>query len=175
MIYQMFNQSGVQHKEEVTNNRLTNLTRNIDGRRWVRIPPLQQNISRGRAEVARKAHNLEVGGSIPPPATKMVCQFSWLEYLPVTQKVTGSSPVQTAKTVYRVWLKGNSSPEIVRFYYYTIQVYGWLSREPSFSSVRFRDTQTWGYSSAGQSACLARKRSSVRLRVAPQNLFKVPT
>ena len=43
----------------------------MDGRRWVRIPPLQQNISWGRAEVARKAHNLEVGGSIPSPATKM--------------------------------------------------------------------------------------------------------
>lgn len=27
-------------------------------------------MSRGRAVVARQAHNLKVGGSIPPPATK---------------------------------------------------------------------------------------------------------
>ncbi len=27
---------------------------------------------RGRAEVARQAHNLKAGGSIPPPATKKI-------------------------------------------------------------------------------------------------------
>jgi hypothetical protein len=30
---------------------------------------------RGRAEAARKAHNLEVGGSIPPPATKKFYKY----------------------------------------------------------------------------------------------------
>ena len=37
---------------------------------WVRVPPWSQ-ILRGRAVVARKAHNLEVGGSNPSPATKL--------------------------------------------------------------------------------------------------------
>ena len=31
--------------------------------------PVPTTTSRDRAEVAHKAHNLEVGGSIPPPAT----------------------------------------------------------------------------------------------------------
>jgi hypothetical protein len=31
--------------------------------------PLSRQISQGGAVVARKAHNLEVGGSIPSPAT----------------------------------------------------------------------------------------------------------
>jgi hypothetical protein len=37
---------------------------------WVRVPPSVHKL-RDRAEVACKAHNLEVGGSNPPPATKM--------------------------------------------------------------------------------------------------------
>ena len=39
---------------------------------WVRVPLLVQkeDILRGGAEVARKAHNLEVVGSNPTPATK---------------------------------------------------------------------------------------------------------
>ncbi len=45
--------------------------------------------------VARWAHNPEVGGSSPPPAT-MVPWCSWLTRLPVTQKIAGSSPVGTA-------------------------------------------------------------------------------
>jgi hypothetical protein len=32
---------------------------------------------RGRAEVARQAHNLKVGGSIPPPATKKIYKNIW--------------------------------------------------------------------------------------------------
>ena len=36
---------------------------------WVRVPLGVQNILRGRAEVARQAHNLKVGGSNPSPAT----------------------------------------------------------------------------------------------------------
>ena len=40
---------------------------------WVRIP-YTLLILRDRAEVARKAHNLEVIGSIPIPATKL-CVF----------------------------------------------------------------------------------------------------
>jgi len=35
---------------------------------WVRVPPSVHKL-RDRAAVACKAHNLEVGGSIPPPAT----------------------------------------------------------------------------------------------------------
>ena len=46
--------------------------------------------------VARWAHNPEVGGSSPPPATIMVPWCSWLTRLPVTQKIAGSSPVGTA-------------------------------------------------------------------------------
>ena len=34
---------------------------------------LSKDILRDRAEVARKAHNLEVIGSIPIPATNCVC------------------------------------------------------------------------------------------------------
>ena len=36
------------------------------------------NILRDRAEVARKAHNLEVGGSNPSPATKII--KLWQQY-----------------------------------------------------------------------------------------------
>ena len=68
----MYKLSGVLHKVEVTNDRQRSLTGGISRRTWVRIPPLQQNILRDRAEAARKAHNLEVGGSNPPPATKPV-------------------------------------------------------------------------------------------------------
>ena len=37
---------------------------------------------RGRAEAARKAHNLEVGGSIPPPATKKLKNIWWFKKSP---------------------------------------------------------------------------------------------
>ncbi len=33
------------------------------------------NLTRGRAEAARRAHNPEVGGSNPPPATKVNALF----------------------------------------------------------------------------------------------------
>ena len=45
--------------------------------------------------VARWAHNPEAVGSNPAPAT-MVSWCSWLTRLPVTQKIAGSSPVETA-------------------------------------------------------------------------------
>lgn len=38
-------------------------------------------MSRGRAVVARQAHNLKVGGSIPPPATKELLKN--LQYLEI--------------------------------------------------------------------------------------------
>ena len=50
------------------------------------------------SSVARWAHNPEVRGSNPLPATNliMVSWCSWLTRLPVTQKIAGSSPVETA-------------------------------------------------------------------------------
>lgn len=47
------------------------------------------------SSVARWAHNPKVEGSNPSPAT-MVSWCSWLTRLPVTQKIAGSSPVETA-------------------------------------------------------------------------------
>ena len=44
--------------------------------------------------VARRAHNPKVVGSNPAPAI-MVLWSSWLGRLPVTQEITGSSPVGT--------------------------------------------------------------------------------
>lgn len=45
--------------------------------------------------VARRAHNPKVAGSNPAPAINMVPWSSWLGRLPVTQEITGSSPVGT--------------------------------------------------------------------------------
>ena len=45
--------------------------------------------------VARRAHNPKVVGSNPAPAINMVPWSSWLGRLPVTQEITGSSPVGT--------------------------------------------------------------------------------
>ena len=56
------------------------------------------NIAGWSSSVARWAHNPEVRGSNPLPATNlnMVSWCSWLTRLPVTQKIAGSSPVETA-------------------------------------------------------------------------------
>ena len=48
------------------------------------------------SSVARWAHNPKVEGSNPSPATNLVSWCSWLTRLPVTQKIAGSSPVETA-------------------------------------------------------------------------------
>ena len=47
------------------------------------------------SSVARRAHNPKVAGSNPAPAINMVPWSSWLGRLPVTQEITGSSPVGT--------------------------------------------------------------------------------
>ena len=47
------------------------------------------------SSVARRAHNPKVAGSNPAPAIYMVPWSSWLGRLPVTQEITGSSPVGT--------------------------------------------------------------------------------
>ena len=57
------------------------------------------NIAGWSSLAARRAHNPKVGGSNPSPATNfsnMVSWCSWLTRLPVTQKIAGSSPVETA-------------------------------------------------------------------------------
>ena len=46
--------------------------------------------------VARWAHNPKVVGSNPSPATKYGLVVQWLPRLPVTQKIAGSIPVETA-------------------------------------------------------------------------------
>ena len=46
--------------------------------------------------VARWAHNPKVRGSNPLPATKYGLVVQWLPRLPVTQKIAGSIPVETA-------------------------------------------------------------------------------
>ena len=46
-------------------------TKGVDLSRWAALS-INENILRDRAEVARKAHNLEVIGSIPIPATKFI-------------------------------------------------------------------------------------------------------
>ena len=43
--------------------------------------------------VAHQAHNLEVGGSSPPPATKFGSMVEWLQCRLVTPRGTGSNPV----------------------------------------------------------------------------------
>ncbi len=48
------------------------LARLITWRSGVRIPPSLLKLLRGGAEAARQAHNLEVGGSNPPPAIQMM-------------------------------------------------------------------------------------------------------
>ena len=54
------------------------------------------NINAGwSSSVARRAHNPKVAGSNPAPAINMVPWSSWLGRLPVTQEITGSSPVGT--------------------------------------------------------------------------------
>ena len=53
------------------------------------------NIAGWSSSVARWAHNPKVVGSNPAPAT-MVPWCSGLSRLPVTQKIAGSSPVETA-------------------------------------------------------------------------------
>ena len=60
---------------------------------------LRHYIAGWSSSVARRAHNPEVGGSNPSPATNLVSWCSWLTRLPVTQKIAGSSPVETA-----IWL-----------------------------------------------------------------------
>ena len=57
------------------------------------------NIAGWSSSVARRAHNPKVVGSNPSPATNLVSWCSWLTRLPVTQKIAGSSPVETA-----IWL-----------------------------------------------------------------------
>ena len=56
------------------------------------------NIAGWSSLAARRAHNPKVGGSNPSPATNLyvVSWCSWLTRLPVTQKIAGSSPVETA-------------------------------------------------------------------------------
>ena len=54
------------------------------------------NIAGWSSSVARRAHNPKVVGSNPSPATNLVSWCSWLTRLPVTQKIAGSSPVETA-------------------------------------------------------------------------------
>ena len=58
-------------------------------------PPSYFYIAGWSSLVARWAHNPEVVGPNPAPAT-MVSWCSWLTRLPVTQKIAGSSPVETA-------------------------------------------------------------------------------
>ena len=57
---------------------------------------LRHYIAGWSSSVARRAHNPEVRGSNPLPATNLVPWCSWLTRLPVTQKIAGSSPVGTA-------------------------------------------------------------------------------
>ncbi len=56
--------------------------------------------------VARRAHNPKVVGSNPAPAI-MVPWSSWLGRLPVTQEITGSSPVGTVIPVIIEKYKSN--------------------------------------------------------------------
>ena len=56
------------------------------------IPITRSNITLwGRAVVACKAHNLEVGGSTPPPATNMARYINWLDSQIHNLKVSSSS------------------------------------------------------------------------------------
>ena len=49
----------------------------------------------------RHVYTVDVGGSIPSPPTKIRgCSSVWLERLPVTQEVAGSSPVAPARFRY---------------------------------------------------------------------------
>ena len=57
---------------------------------------LRHYIAGWSSSVARRAHNPKVVGSNPSPATNLVSWCSWLTRLPVTQKIAGSSPVETA-------------------------------------------------------------------------------
>ena len=58
---------------------------------------------RGRAEAARKAHNLEVGGSIPPPATKKLKNIWWFKKSPYICKIKRNNlnkEIMTTVTTY---------------------------------------------------------------------------
>ena len=58
----------------------------------VRVPPSQLTLLlRGRAVVARQAHNLEVVGSIPTPAT-MALSNNWFSSPAFQVGNSGSSP-----------------------------------------------------------------------------------
>ena len=60
------------------------------------------NIAGWSSLVARWAHNPEVGGSNPPPATKnKVLWCSWLTCQPVTLKITSSSLAGTATLFFK--------------------------------------------------------------------------
>ena len=68
---------------------------------------LRHYIAGWSSSVARRAHNPEVGGSNPSPATNLVSWCSWLTRLPVTQKIAGSSPVETA-----IWLHSSVAQSV---------------------------------------------------------------
>lgn len=52
----------------------------------------KNKILRGRAVVARKAHNLEVGGSIPPPATNGDAATSYVSMYSLFEEKALTSP-----------------------------------------------------------------------------------
>ncbi len=72
------------------------LARLITWRSGVRIPPSLLNLLRGGAEAARQAHNLEVGGSNPSPATQSRGVAQLAERRSPKPKVAGSIPATPA-------------------------------------------------------------------------------
>ena len=57
-----------------------------------------------RAVVAYKAHNLMVGGSNPPPATKYMVVAQQVVFLVWVQEVAGSSPVYHTIFKYQIYI-----------------------------------------------------------------------
>jgi len=75
--------------------------------RWVRFPSSpHKNISWDRAVVARKAHNLEVGGSNPSPATNIA---GWTGAVPAQSHKLNDEGSFPSPANNSVWVRSDES------------------------------------------------------------------
>ena len=109
----------------------------------------------------------------------MVCQFSWLEYMPVTHGVTGSSPVHTAHSIHfgtlTEWLGSGLQNRVQQF-----ESAGYLNKKSklSFESLLFLFSNTfacinWNLQPLPQPSP-TRDRGFLILHIYPHNSLQSP-